>query len=94
MGEPSESVHVVELARDDVGEVKGAIGRRVRLARQAAGIRAFDLAVAIGRLVHTVYRWEGGHVDPSIRDCKVIVRVTGCRYAWLLTGEGEMRDAA
>lgn len=94
MGGGSESA---AAQAPDVGadvQPKGSIGRRVRIARRLAKLRAFDLAIALGRLVHTVYRWEGGHTDPSLPDCRRIVEITGCRYAWLMTGEGEPRSVA
>lgn len=74
-------------------EERGAIGRRVRPARLHANLRVFDLAVALKRLPHTVYRWEGGHADPCMSDCRRIAAETGCSLSWLLTGEGEMRAA-
>ena len=74
-------------------EARGAVGRRVRVARTLAKLRVFDLAVAIERLPHTVYRWEGGHHDPSLPDARKVASVTRCSLPWLLTGQGQARAA-
>jgi transcriptional regulator with XRE-family HTH domain len=93
MGQPDGIDGEGELAGSD-GEGRGAIGRRVRIARELADLRAMDLAVQVKRIPHTVYRWEGGHVDPSLPDCRKIAAATGCSLSWLLTGEGAPRSAA
>lgn len=68
-------------------------GRRVRKARELAGLRQCDIARAIGCARNTVYRWESGRSLPSVEDCTVVAVYTGVSLAWLIVGEGTARAA-
>jgi transcriptional regulator with XRE-family HTH domain len=86
--------------------IRGEIGRRIRVARQLAHLRAADLAAALpararagkraragGILPITVYRWEKGKYLPTIVELERIAEITGVDLAWLVTGKGEARCA-
>lgn len=72
---------------------RGEIGKRVREARQLAGLRVKHVADACNRMPNTVYRWEQGRKDPCLADARTIAQLCGVSYAWLLTGEGCARAA-
>ncbi|WUN50743.1 helix-turn-helix domain-containing protein [Streptomyces sp. NBC_00306] len=55
----------VELEDDDSGAVIAAVGRQVRLWREAAGMRAADLGAAIGYGENQVYKVETGKRIPK-----------------------------
>ena len=52
-------------------------GELIRAARQAKGLSAEQLAVAIDRGSMTVYRWEWGVTSPRIADLTRIAVVLG-----------------
>ncbi|MET9105447.1 helix-turn-helix domain-containing protein [Streptomyces zhihengii] len=55
----------VELEDDDSGAVIAAVGRQVRLWREAAGLRAAELGAAIGYGENQVYKVEVGKRIPK-----------------------------
>ncbi|MFF3399798.1 helix-turn-helix domain-containing protein [Streptomyces sp. NPDC002659] len=55
----------VELEDDDSGAVIAAVGRQVRLWREAAGMRAAELGAAIGYGENQVYKVEAGKRIPK-----------------------------
>ncbi|QNP63620.1 helix-turn-helix domain-containing protein [Streptomyces genisteinicus] len=61
-GEPDRDV---ELEDDDSGAVIAAVGRQVRLWREAAGMRAAELGAAIGYGENQVYKVEVGKRIPK-----------------------------
>ncbi|MFJ8648991.1 helix-turn-helix transcriptional regulator [Streptomyces sp. NPDC093546] len=55
----------VDLEDDDWGAVIAVVGRQIRLWREAAGMRAVDLAKAIGYGENLVYKVEAGKRIPQ-----------------------------
>ncbi|MET9430128.1 helix-turn-helix transcriptional regulator [Streptomyces sp. NPDC003036] len=55
----------VDLEDDDWGAVIAVVGRQIRLWREAAGMRAVDLAKAIGYSENLVYKVESGTRIPQ-----------------------------
>lgn len=74
-----------------MANVRGDIGRRVRVARKLAGLRVVELAHELGLVPATIYRWEWGRNDPSEEDCRVIATLCRVKYPWLMTGVGKPR---
>ena len=48
------------------------IGKRIKTAREAAGLSQPELGERLGRSTTTVYRWEKDRTEPSVKTlCKV-----------------------
>lgn len=62
-------------------------GRRIRSARRDAGLTVEALAVALGRNVDTIYRWEQGRSSPSVDEVVTIARVTGRLPSYFVSAE-------
>jgi transcriptional regulator with XRE-family HTH domain len=68
------------------GEVLAAVGKRVKVARQNAGLHPHDLARKAGVSVKTVYSWERGVVDMGISRLARVAGILGVTPASLLGG--------
>lgn len=63
------------------------VGKRIRKAREAAGLISRDFALAIDVAEGTVSRYENDHITPSSEKLVAISRRLGCSMFWLMTGE-------
>jgi transcriptional regulator with XRE-family HTH domain len=73
--------------------VKEDIGRRLRQAREAAGLSQSQLAAMVGAKsgrAATISDWESGRGDLGADVLAEIRNATGVDGHWLLTGEGSM----
>ena len=68
---------------------KEEVGRRVRSAREAAGINGAELARRTGLRPDQVSRYEHGHIMPGHAALSSIALATGVTVDWLLMGRGE-----
>lgn len=66
------------------------IGKRIKLARDAAGIGQVVLANAIGVAQPTVSGWETGASDPTVENLVATALCLQVSFEWLATGRGEM----
>lgn len=62
------------------------IGRRIRAARQGAGLKVKDLAEHVAREPQTIYRWEWGQSEPTLREIEAIAQKCCVSVAWLVAG--------
>lgn len=65
-----------------------AMGKRLRVARDAAGVPRSKLAATVGVDASTIQRWELGWFPPDAMQLSVIARACGVTDAWLLHGTG------
>lgn len=65
-------------------ELLAAVGRRIKVARQNAGMHPQGLADLAHVTLQTVYRWEGGRVDMGIAGLALVARLLGVSAARLL----------
>ena len=68
-------------------ELLAAVGKRIKVARQTAGLHPQDLARKAAVSVKTVYAWERGAVDMGIGGLVRVAGLLGGTAASLL-GEG------
>jgi transcriptional regulator with XRE-family HTH domain len=64
------------------------LGSRLRRARTEAGLKVRDVADHVQRAPQTVYRWEWGATEPSLRELRALSELYGVSFAWLATGAG------
>lgn len=62
------------------------IGTRIRSARRGAGLKVKDLAEHVGREPQTIYRWEWGQSEPTLREIEAIAQKCSVSVAWLVAG--------
>lgn len=63
------------------------IGKRIREAREAAGLTLDAMGQACGgKTPQAVYRWEAGKSQPHAPDLATVAALTGVSLAWLITG--------
>lgn len=53
------------------------LGQRIRLAREAAGMKQADLAIALGTARTTISNWENDDHRPARVYMRVIAEITG-----------------
>lgn len=80
--------------QDDAATKRQAVGKRVRMARHAAGLSQEDLATAAGVRGQTIHRYERGAVLPGLDALEGIAAATSVTMDWLATGEGAAPEAA
>ena len=66
------------------------IGQRIKLAREAAGMKQSDLAEKADTQWQQVSRWERGQSTPRAKAVKALCMALGVDPQWLLAGEGPM----
>jgi repressor LexA len=71
-----------------------SFGERLRIARENKECDQARMAKKVGIAVRTLQRWEKGEQVPDSEYLMRVVRYTGVRPEWLLTGEGEMYPAS
>jgi transcriptional regulator with XRE-family HTH domain len=64
-----------------------ALGRRIRAAREAAGLKQVELARRCGVISTTAWRWEDGRAEPALPMLRVIASETGADLGWLVRGD-------
>lgn len=62
-------------------------GRRLREARERAGISQEELGAAAGVRLGSIYRYEAGRQEPKRGTIAAIARALDCDIRWLMTGE-------
>jgi transcriptional regulator with XRE-family HTH domain len=62
------------------------IGKRIRAARRGANLKVKELAEHVTREPQTVYRWEWGQSEPTLRELEQIAEKCGVSLAWLVAG--------
>lgn len=62
------------------------IGERIRVAREAAGLSQYTLAVACGVQTGQVWRWEKGRAVPSAVTIGAVARALGVSADALIGG--------
>ncbi len=67
-----------------------AIGKRLKLLREALGLTQREFASALGRTIRTVQNYEGGHRVPDEATLKLIETLFGVNPEWLREGKGSM----
>lgn len=72
---------------------KNSISERIKSVRESAGVKQEAFALAIGVTNVTISRYEKGHRTPDADFLNQLVKIYGCNPGWLLTGNGEMRNA-
>ncbi len=60
--------------------------RRIRLARENAGMSVEEAATALGVSVSALRKWEGGHLFPSRENLLEFAELCAVDMVWLLTG--------
>ena len=60
--------------------------KRIRLARENAGLSVDQAAVALGVSVSALRKWEGGHLFPSRENLLETAELYAVDMVWLLTG--------
>ena len=70
--------------------MKSALADRIRAARENKELDQAKLAARVDVAVRTLQRWEKGEQVPDSNYLMRLVKYTGVRAEWLLTGEGEM----
>lgn len=72
-----------------------ALGARIKAARERAGMRQIDLAVACGWTSGSrLGNYEQGTREPSLSDLAKIAAITGVRMAWLVVDAPPMLEFA
>ncbi|MCP5150324.1 MAG: helix-turn-helix transcriptional regulator [Ectothiorhodospiraceae bacterium] len=71
---------------DDDHCADGTVGSRIRLAREAAGITARDLARQLGVRLRTLQDWEAGRAEPRANRITTLAGLLNVPLAWLLAG--------
>lgn len=66
------------------------IGDRIRVAREAVGLKQFGLAVAIGTSQPVVSRWEVNKFTPSPKFLYRIAKHCKVNANWILFGDCEI----
>ena len=69
------------------------VAQRIRAWRHAMGLTQERFAAHAGVPRRTLIGYENAEREPGTSSLAAIAR-TGVNMTWLLTGEGEMRDAA
>ncbi|MFI7087503.1 helix-turn-helix domain-containing protein [Streptomyces anulatus] len=77
--EPEPDLDLDIDAADDSSAVMAAVGRQIKLWREAAGMRAAELGAAIGYGEDLVYKVEGGRRIPKPEFLDATDRVVGAR---------------
>lgn len=72
----------------DLDDAVTAVGRRIRTARESAGIDAGDLASRLGVQVSTVDAWESGAETLSGHRLARVAGLLGVSLSWILVGHG------
>lgn len=63
-----------------------ALGRRIRAARERAGLKQAELARRCGVISTTAWRWEDGRAEPPLGMLRRISSETGADLGWLVSG--------
>ncbi len=63
------------------------IGTRIRTARKNAGLDVKELARHLEREPQTIYRWEWGKSEPTLRELEMIAAKCGVSLGWLVAGD-------
>ena len=66
------------------------IGQRIKLAREAAGLKQSDLAEKAKTQWQQVSRWERDQSTPRAKSVKALCEALSLSPRWLLSGEGPM----
>jgi len=82
------------MARPTIKEPQTEMGRRLREAREQAGISPAELAAAIKRSVTSVYKYEVGQTPPPADVLNKISDVTGKAPEWLMARSPLIKDAS
>ncbi len=73
-----------------ITEMRSSIGKRIRDAREGAGLLQSALARKIQVTTRTIQRWEKGEQIPDADKVIAIAHLAHVQTQWLLTGEGAM----
>ena len=65
-------------------EIRRVIGKRIAIARNAAGINQDELADAVGVHKQTISRWENGKRAPNGEEIRLIAKITNCSADFVL----------
>lgn len=65
------------------------IGRRIKIARVAAGLEQQQLAEAVGVRRNTMSNWESGRTEPSASHFVRLARIVGQPLDWFAEGVAE-----
>ena len=71
-----------------------AVGHRIRMARERAGLGREGLAAKVGVHSGSIARWETGGSVPHAFTMERIAESCGVTADWLRTGRGEARETA
>jgi len=71
-----------------------AVGHRIRMARERAGLDREGLAAKVGVHSGSIARWETGGSVPHAFTMERIAETCGTTADWLRTGHGEASEAA
>jgi transcriptional regulator with XRE-family HTH domain len=63
------------------------LGRRLRIARDAAGLTQSQVAAALGFSGHTIANWEAERTTPSLADVAALSVLYRVRVGWLVLAE-------
>lgn len=63
------------------------LGRRIRAARERAGLKQAELARRCGVLSQTAWRWEDGRAEPPLPMLRKIAAETGADLGRLVGGD-------
>lgn len=63
------------------------LGEQIKKAREDADVTQIELGIAVGVTRSTIYRWEIGQSDPSMRQVQAIAIVTGKPMTFFINGE-------
>lgn len=74
--------------------VADGVGKRIRDAREALGIKQAELADAIGVRPQSMWRFEHDEMTPSAESAVLIARKLGVSVEWLILGEDPPAVAA
>lgn len=79
-------LRVHTMSSKDVNRAR-ALGRRIRQARTAKGMKQCELARRCGVLSTTAWRWEDGRIIPTLLRLQRISAETGADLGWLVGGD-------
>jgi transcriptional regulator with XRE-family HTH domain len=63
------------------------VGRKIREAREGAGMSREQVAVSLGVAYGTIVRWETSRTEPSVSKVQQIAAITGLPLSFFVTDE-------
>jgi transcriptional regulator with XRE-family HTH domain len=82
------------VGKSSIRSARVRVGRRVRQAREGAGLTQSELARRTGVQPSAVSQWESPQgTVPSVENLTRIATSTSVKFEWLATGRGPQKDS-